>query len=470
MSNRDAERRITALLHNRAWSGSSLGQLCRPVSARDGRSRIPYDPAVPDFLNEPPRRTPVIAETDVLVVGGGAAGMAAAVAAARMGARAMLVERYGSLGGLASNGLIILLLTLDDGRGKQVVAGLCQEMVDRLAARNACLFPPRDEWGSADAALIERYRRQGLVWGGGPHVVRYSVAYDPEEFKGEADRMLVDAGVDLRFHRWAVGVARDGRRLTHVVFESKAGREAIACRAVIDATGDGDIAVLAGESVSVERVHPWLWFRTANVDVEAAERSPQRPSYYQTVNGGGYLHPWGAAERISRQIDPTNPDDLTFAEMECRRLVRAELDRLRGTPGSGFEEAYISGFAATLGITESRRLIGRYVLAREDMDQPPFADTIAVTGNWTKYGAIYHIPYRSLLAQHLDNLLVVGRCMSADHRAHHATKEIPACFATGEAAGTAAALALQHGAEPAAVAVAALQNALRHAGAYLGQG
>jgi hypothetical protein len=379
----------------------------------------------------------------------------------------MLVERYGSLGGLATNGLIILLLTMDDGRGRQVVAGLCQEMVDRLAARNACLFPPANEWGVDDPALIEKYRRVGLVWGSAPHVVRYSVAYDPEEFKVEADRMVMDAGVDLRFHRWTVGVIRDGDAISHVVFESKAGREAIACRAVIDATGDADIGVLAGEPVEKERVHPWLWFRTAGVDREAAEASPERRTYYKTVDSHGYLHPWGTAERIGRDIDPTNPDDLAYAEVECRRLVREELDRLRGK-APGFEQAYIAQFANTLGITESRRLVGRYQLSREDMDQPPFGDTIAVTGNWTKYGAVYHIPFRSLAAQGTPNLLVAGRCISSDHRAHHSTKEIPPCFATGEAAGKAAALALQHGVAPVDVNVASLREALAKAGAILG--
>jgi hypothetical protein len=254
--------------------------------------------------------------------------------------------------------------------------------------------------------------------------------------------------------------------VTHVIFESKAGREAVACKAVIDCTGDADIAVLAGEPVERERVHPWLWFRTANVATDLAEASSGRISYYRTPNANGYLHPWGAAERIAHDIDPTSPDDLTFAEVECRRLVRAELDRLRAKE-PGFKDAYLAGFAATLGITESRRLSGRYVLAREDMDATPFDDTVAVTGNWTKYGSIYNIPYRSLLASGTDNLLAAGRCISVDHRAHHSTKEIPACFATGEAAGTAAALALQHGTSPAAVDVSSLQAALLRTGAYL---
>ena len=253
-----------------------------------------------------------------------------------------------------------------------------------------------------------------------------------------------------------MGVQRDANRLTHVIFESKAGREAIACKTVIDCTGDADIVALAGEPFESERIHPWLWFRTANVDVEAAEASSARFSYYRTSNQAGYLH----------DIDATNPDDLTYAEVECRRLVRAELDRLR-QDGPGFGGAYLAGFAATLGITESRRLDGRYMLSREDMDTAPFDDTIAVTGHWTKYGSTYNIPYRSLLPKGLDNLLVAGRCISVDHRTHHATKEIPACFATGEAAGAAAAMSLDSPTSAAGVDVARLRRSLTDSGVYL---
>ena len=416
-------------------------------------------------VREPGRDLPVIAEVDVLVAGGGAAGIAAALAAARRGARTMLVERYGSLGGLATNGLIILLLTLDDGRGRQVIGGICQEVVERLAARNACLFPDPEEWGSPDEELVERYRRFGLVWGRGPHVVRYSVAYDPFELKVEADQMLLEAGVDLRLHRWAVGVVREGRRITHVILESKAGREAVACRSVVDATGDADLVALAGEPFELERVHPWLWFRTGGVRVEEAERSPERPRFYRTIHPDSYLHPWGASERASRAIDATNPDELTAAEVECRRLVREELDRLRAAV-PGFERAYMAEVASLLGITESRRLAGRHVLRREEMDAP-FPDTVAVTGHWTKYGAVYAIPYRSLLPPGLDNLLVAGRCISVDHRVHHATKEIPACFATGEAAGAACALALARDIAPASLDPSALREELRRSGAII---
>jgi hypothetical protein len=178
--------------------------------------------------------------------------------------------------------------------------------------------------------------------------------------------------------------------------------------------------------------------------------------------------PWGAADRIDRRIDATDPDDLTYAEVECRRMVMEEVDRLRRQV-PGFERAYLTDVALTLGITESRRLAGRYVLQREDLDRP-FDDVVAVTGHWTKYDCVYQIPYRSLLPQRVDNLLAAGRCISVDHRVHHATKEIPACFATGEAAGVAAALALRRSIVPPDVDVSELQRALVKGGAWLPEG
>ena len=421
----------------------------------------------------PEQTVPVIAECDVLVVGGGAAGMSAAIAARRQGADVILVERYGYLGGLASGGLIVLLLTLDDGDGHQVIAGQCQELVERLRARNACYFPSKDEWGNYDEALVEKYRRWGLVWGSGPHRVRYSVAYDPEEFKYIANTWIAETGVRLMYHRWASDVVysidrphgRPAGRISHAVFTSKAGRQAIKASYVIDATGDGDVFAMGGEAFANEKIHPWLWFRMSGVrDVDAAQ-SARDGFFFKTVKPGQVLMPWGAAERIGRRIDATDPDDLTFAEVECRRMVMDEVDRLRAQV-PGFEDAHLTDVALTLGVTESRRLDGQYTLARDDAGTV-FDDTIATTGHWTKYGAVYHIPYRSLLPKRSSNLLVAGRCISVDHRVHHATKEIPPAFATGEAAGIAATLALRASSSVHDVDVGALQSALRAAGAWL---
>ncbi len=416
------------------------------------------------FLQEAARQTPVRHETEVLVVGGGAAGVAAAVAAARGGADVMLVERYGYLGGLATGGLIILLLTLDDGRGRQVIAGLCQELVDRLAQRDAAWFPPRQEWGREDEALIRRDQRRGLVWGHAPHRVRYSVAFDPEEMKYALNEMVEDAGVRLLLHAWACDPITHAGCVDAVAFQGKSGRFAIRARVVIDASGDGDVYAAAGCAHESAQVLPWLWFTMGGIeDVDAAIDAGA--GGFRTIGEGKALFPWGATEKIARRIDATSPADLTYAELECRKRVMAEVDRLRREV-PGFERAHLCRIADQLGITESRRLQGRYVLRHDDMDRG-FDDAVAITGHWTKYGAVYEIPYRSLLPAGVDNLLVAGRCISVDHRVHHATKEIPACMATGEAAGTAAALSVRSNTQPADLDPKALRARLSERGANL---
>ena len=415
-------------------------------------------------IQEPPRSTPVKAETEVLVIGGGSAGVAAAVAAARNGAEVILVERLGYLGGLATGGLIILLLTLDDGRGRQVIGGLCQEVTDRVARRGAAYFPPKSEWGSEDAEFVRRDQRWGLVWGHGPHRVRYSVAYDPEEFKFALNQMVEEAKVKLLLHVYACDAIVEDGRVMGVTFQSKSGRFAILAKVVIDASGDGDVFTSAGAAYESEEVLPWLWFTMGGVkNPEAAIDAGGW--FFHTLGEGRVLLPWGATERVTRKIDATKPEDLTYAELECRKRVMEEVDRLRREI-PGFANAHLCHIADQLGITESRRLVGEYMLGRDDVDTP-CDDVIAITGHWTKYEALYYIPYRSLLPKEFSNLLVAGRCISVDHRVHHATKEIPPCLATGEAAGTAAALAVRGGIEPKQVDVKLLQQQLQDRGAIL---
>ena len=421
----------------------------------------------------PARTVPVVDEVDVLVAGGGAGGIAAAVAAARMGARTMLVERYGSLGGMATGGLVILLLTMDDGAGRQVVGGICQEFVDRLAARGAAHYPPASEWGSADETLVDRDRHWGLVWGRPPHRVRYSVAYDPEEFRFAANSVVTEAGVHLRLHSWLCDVVVDGDAVSAVIMATKAGFQAVRVRTVIDATGDGDILSLAGLPHERERVHPWLWFRMGNVqDVDRAI-DDARDRYFKTMGGyffrtpgeGRTLMPWGIADVLDRKIDPLDPEELTYAEVECRRLVMEQADRIRAEVPS-FRAAYVSDLAWQLGITESRRLRGAYVLTRADVGKS-FPDTVALTGNWVRYGDLYAIPFRALYAQNSRNVLACGRCISVDHPVHQITKEIPPAMATGQAAGIAAALAAGGRGDVRAVDVERVRAILREQGAIL---
>jgi hypothetical protein len=420
---------------------------------------------VSDRVSLPDSTAPVVARPDVLVVGGGAAGLAAATAAARNGAETMLVERFSYTGGLATGGLIILLLTLDDGAGKRAIGGLCQEMVNRMALRDAVYYPPESEWNDPDSKLVEHCRRWGLVWGSAPHRVRYSVAFEPHEFIFAADAMLKEAAIRVLYQTWACEPVVEEGRITAVVVQNKAGRQAIVPGVVVDASGDGDVFASAGEPFETEKVHPWLWFLMSGVtDVEGALDSG-KGLFFRTMGEGRVLVPWGGEGRVRQKIDATDPAEVSAALAESRRMVLEEADRLRASV-PGFANAHISMMADQLGITESRRLLGEYVMTREDMDRP-FEDVVARTGHWTKYDCVYNIPYRSLLPRGISNLITAGRCISVDHRVHHATKEIPACMATGEAAGTAAAMAASAGSTMRDVDVRALQARLRERGAIL---
>lgn len=415
-----------------------------------------------EVVREPARDTEVLARCDVLVVGGGSAGSAAAIAAAREGASVVLAERYGSLGGLATGGLIALLLTLDDGLGRPVIRGLCEELTRRMQAMGGAFHPPREEWGDEDPDKIDEYRKWGLVWGGSRarHRVRYSVAYDPEVMRQALNEMVMEAGVELLFHLWGADALVDAGRLAGVSFQSKAGRRAILADVVIDATGDGDVFASAGCAFALETVHPWLWFRVGGIrDLDGVLRDGV--PFFRTTNSGQALFPWGSVASIDRKIDATDPRDLSFAEIECRRQVMAEFEKLKGSRPE-LADAHLCNIATQLGITESRRLEGRTVLRIEDRGRP-LEDAIAISGHWTKYGAVYAIPYGSLQAREYSNLLAAGRNISVDHPTHNATKEIPPCMATGQAAGIAAAMACREAGEVARVDVAKLRERLQRA-------
>jgi 2-polyprenyl-6-methoxyphenol hydroxylase-like FAD-dependent oxidoreductase len=418
--------------------------------------------AAVDTFEEPARQVPVIGRPDVLVVGAGSAGIAAAVAAARRGADTWLVERTGFVGGLATVGLINLLLTMDDGGGTAVVAGLCQEVVDRLDERGLAAHPPPPEWGSEDPALVERWRRWGLIWGAPPEAVRYSVAFDPDDFVDVAYELLRAAGVRLRLHTHVAGVASGDGSIAAVLVESKKGREAILARVVVDTSGDGDVMVAAGADHEQVDIPPYLWFRVGGVAAEDEGSA----FWFRTQGRGRVLVPWGPHPD---RVDPCDPDDMTRAELACRDAARGAFERLRRDVPA-FADAWLDDYARMLGITESRRLVGDYVLRKEDGDVR-FPDSVAQTGHWTRREVVFDVPYRCLTTPVASNLLVAGRCISTTRYVHQATKEIPAAMATGEAAGAAAARAAAGDtgqADVRALDVAALRADLRAAGAFVG--
>ncbi len=435
--------------------------------------------SVPGTVQEPARELPVVDQADVLVIGGGSAGWAAAIAAARRGADTLLVERYGYVGGMATGGLVLVLDDWADGRRK-TVAGLMQETVDRLVATGGAVQTPEEAWFRHDDHLWWRWAH----WGFEDHYsplrpkpLTYAVSFDAEQFKLLGNVMLQEAGVRIRYHSWFAQTLREGDRVVGALVESKEGRQAILGRVVVDATGDGDVFATAGAEHEVGEYIVSLAHRLGGVDVErclAWQR--EHPAAADEVNRtirrlvGGAWDLWWLRTTIPDVVwvnaphmtglNATRVADLTRAEIEGRRLIEAYLPYARQHL-PGFERVELLEVSPQLGVRQTRLLRGRYVVTRDDiLSGREFDDSVA-------RGRAYSTPYRALLPRDLDGLLVAGRCYSATPEAQRISREIAPCVAMGEAAGTAAAQAVQSRCSPADLDVDALRRDLQRAGAIV---
>ena len=442
-------------------------------------------PAVTEAL----RGTPVIAEAEVVVLGGGPAGIAAAWAAARQGRSTLLVERYGFLGGMGTAAGVTNFCGLHanvHGEIRRVVRGVADELLDRI-----------DRLGGLNAphAIFGKTRAQ---------------AYDMSAYKCAADDLVLGAGARLLFHALAAGAAmRDEQTIDALLVETRSGRRAVRGSVFVDASGDGDLACWAGApwekgDASGKLLYPTLMFRINNVDAARAAaadiprlmQEAQARGEYRFPRKGVILRPqkhpgeWRANVTQLRNadgsaVDGTDALQLSAGEIEGRRQVSDYIRFLRERV-AGFESSYVMDIAPQLGIRETRRVVGRTVLTAEDvLECRSFDDTVGVNAwplerhvagdvEWTwppipASRGFNHLPYRMLVPHRVRNLLVAGRCASMTSEAQSAARVSGGCFVMGQAAGTAAHLALRERVDPAGVAADALQAQLERDGAYLGR-
>jgi hypothetical protein len=461
-------------------------------------------PAAHTIVRLPPREACVAADTDVLVVGGGPAGLGAAVGAADAGARVVLAERYGFLGGNATAALVMplmsfhtqrpspektgaaTLLPTDHGPGDPIVRGVLRRLLERLVRAGGAI-PPSPATG-------------------------YVVPFDPEGFKSVALELLDEAGVEFLLHAYASGVVGSGP-VEGVVFETKSGPIVIRAQVTVDCTGDGDIAFHAGAPFEVGRadglVQPMtLMFRMVEFEHAAFEAYARaHPDEWRGVHGLWDLvrRATAAGEldlpredilffatpherevsvnstRVSRVLG-TDVWDLSYAEWEGRRQMQQIAAFLRKYV-PGFERAYVAQSGVNVGVRETRRILGDYQLSAEDvLGAHKFDDAIArgaypidihnPTGKGTVLqrlppGEAYDIPLRCLLPRNAEALLVAGRCISGTHEALSSYRVMPIVMATGQAAGVCAALAARRRTIPREISAVEVQRELLRQGASL---
>jgi hypothetical protein len=444
----------------------------------------------PRTITEPARNVPLYGEYDIAVLGGGPAGIAAAVAAARAGRRTLLVERYGFLGGMGTAAGVTNFCGLHAnvyGEMHRVVRGVASELLDRI-----------EHLGGLNA----------------PHLILGKIlaqAYDTAAYKIAADDLLASHKVDILFHALGAGVVmEDETRIAALMLETKAGRQAVRASIFIDCSGDGDLAAWAGAPFEVgdnagSMLYPSMMFRLNGIDPDKAGDAWRTiPALMQEAEAAGtHRFPRKAAivrpqrsqiewrvnfTQLKRDdgsaINGLEPDDLTRGEIEGRRQALQAFNFLRTVPG--FEQSYIVDLPPQLGIRETRRVTGGYRLSGDDvLGCASFSDSIGVNG-WPmevhvagdvifKFPPIpesrgfNELPYRMLTPEGVDNLLVAGRCASMTHDGQSAARVSGACFAMGEAAGAAAALALAGNTIPRDIAVDRLQDQLKQNGAFIGR-
>lgn len=406
-------------------------------------------------IHEPAKEIPVVAESDVVVVGGGTGGLMSALAAARTGAKTLLVERFAVVGGMATAGL---MTSFNGFRNEhppdhvQTVRGLAQELVDRLLdAGGACACTAHGNFGPI---------RKGEC--------PYAVSFDSEKLKRVALEMLCEAGVDIMFHTIFSDAATEGRNVSAIFIENKSGRQAVRGRVFVDATGDGDVSARAGARYEkVEKKGQRMMGMTLMYRVTGLPE-PDKEQRRLWVNN--LTTRWGPG---AGELDGSEAADFTKAEIEARLAVEDHVNTLK----VDFPDAALVETAAVIGVRETRRVIGLYTITEDDaLSGRPQPDSVAVSSNPVPgyYGKRrffdhlgFEIPYRSLVTADLHNMILAGRCISASQPAFQSARSMAPNMAISQASGTAAGLCVKAGCRPADLNVKDLQKQLESDGAII---
>jgi hypothetical protein len=401
--------------------------------------------------------TPIVARHQVVVAGGGPSGVIAALAAARSGADTLLVERYGFLGGNGTAGLMTCYNGFRNQRAPealQTVKGIPAEYIAELVRLG----------GVADSDNYERSVQHDVTKGDIP----YTVPFDAEAAKVACLNLLKKEGVKLRLHSWVVAPMLDGSRVTGVVVHSKSGRQAIAADVVIDCTGDGDIAAAAGAPFMSPAATGARMGMSLMYGLGGVPATIQGP--FGGMRKGDHVVRWGP--RI--QGDGTNVETLTKAEIDARLKLWDDVQALRKKSG---ESIYLSQTATTIGVRETRRVIGEYTVTEQDaIAGTRFPDVIAISSNPMPeyHGQRYFfkhegfdIPYRSLVPKKVEGLVLSGRCISCEQGPFQSARSMAPAMAVGHASGCAAALAAMKSVPPRKLDVKELQKLLKSQNAEL---
>jgi hypothetical protein len=417
------------------------------------------------MITEPTREIPIFDEADVLVIGSGPAGHSAAVAAARAGAgKVVLTERYGHLGGMATGGFVLLIPHLSFGE-RQVIAGLQQEWLDRMKKLPyGSLGPKKEDTGSSEPELIKKWAGYwGFILNDN---INYGSYLDPDQLKIVLDQMVEEESgkITTYLHCWGVGAVMDGDTIKGVIIESKEGRKAILAKVIIDCTGDADICAFAGgaydddRELSLRSANTASVYRLGGIDFQefAQWKVPNIQEWYSvhmanlTKICGFKMSPHALPRNDQCWINNWIPKycldikDLTETEMLVRRTMAAAIDYLRKYI-PGFKNAYLIDIAPQLGTRGSRRIHGVYKLTKADLDNTyEHEDTISIVApfNFNVCRTLTEIPYRVMVPEKIENLLVAGRSFSSEREANDWSNLIPHCVSLGQAAGVAAAVSL----------------------------